>query len=74
MKINDQCQGKLNYRKSYHKADFHNLSYLVGKKYIEISPVKYKGVFTSRNPISKQKIFVDGNLLVSTVEDCLNIK
>jgi hypothetical protein len=73
-KINDQCQDKLNYRESYHKAEFHNLSYLIGKKYVEINPVKYEGVFTGRNPINKQKIFVDGNLLLNTIEDCLDVK
>lgn len=71
-KINEKCEGKLNYRESYHKADFHNLSYLVGKRYIEISPVKYEGVFQSRNPISKQKIFVDGISLVNSIKQCLN--
>ena len=71
--INDQCQDKLNFIKVYHKSDFHNLSYLIGKKYREISPVKYDGVFKSRNPISKQKIFIDGNFLVNTIEDCLNV-
>ena len=71
--INDHCQGKLNFRTAYNKADFHDLCYLIGKKYREISPVKYEGVFKSRNPISKQKIFVDGNILVNTIEDCLNI-
>ena len=55
--MNEKCDGKLTYRPYFHKADYHNLCYLIDKKYIEIEAIKYDGGFLSRNPISK-KIFI----------------
>ena len=67
--VNEKCNGKLNYKNYFHKADYHNLCYLIGKKYTEIIPIKYGGKFTSRNPISKQQIFIDGNNLTKIIDE-----
>lgn len=51
----------------YHKADFHNLCYLLGKKYYEITPDKYSGRFRDRNPISKENIHINGEYLIQLI-------
>ncbi|MFK8069118.1 MAG: glycosyltransferase 61 family protein [Gammaproteobacteria bacterium] len=63
--INDKCNGIL--AKPYHKADYHNLCHLIGKEFIEIEPVRYKGKFNSRNPISKQQVYIDGEKLIDII-------
>jgi hypothetical protein len=57
--INDKCNGKLNYRPEFHKADYHNLCYLINKHYTEIQAEYYGGIFKSRSPISKTHIYID---------------
>jgi hypothetical protein len=68
--VNEKCNGSLIYG-NFHKADFHNLCYLLGKKYLEIEAIEYKDGFNNRNPISKKKIFIDGNNLVSNINNFL---
>ena len=58
-----KCNGPL-LHPEYHKADFHNLSHLLGKKYYEITPDSYSGKFRDRNPISKENIYINGQYLV----------
>ena len=53
--MNIKCDGKLTYRPYFHKADYHNLCYLLGKGYLEIEVIKYDGGFIGKNPISKKK-------------------
>jgi hypothetical protein len=65
--INDKCDGELTYSKEYHKADYHNLCYLIGKKYIEIDAIKYKGGFNDRNPINKKKVYINGKNLLNLI-------
>ena len=65
--VNCKCNGKLNTSSSYHKADYHNLCYLINKKYIEIEAVEYSEGFTSRNPIDKKNIYIDGDNLVNII-------
>jgi len=62
-----KCNGPL-LHPEYHKADFHNLSYLLGKKYYEITPDKYSGRFRDRNPISKENIHINGQYLVKLIQ------
>lgn len=59
--VNEKCNGILQYNKHFHKADYHNLCCLIGKPYIEIEATRYGGGFTSINPISKEKVFLNGN-------------
>jgi len=70
--INEKCSGTLNYHNIFHKADYHNLCYLIDKKYTEIEAVRYGGKFLSINPISKESIYIDGNNLVKIIEDYIN--
>lgn len=65
-----RCNGPL-LHPEYHKADFHNLSYLLGKKYYEITPYKYGGTFRDRNPISKETIYIDGQYLLQLITKIL---
>jgi hypothetical protein len=67
LKYNENCDGRLTFRPYFHKADFHNLCYLLNKRYIEVEAEMYEG-FRSRNPISRMKVFVNGNKLVSIIE------
>jgi len=69
--INEKCNGKLNYRSYFHKADYHNLCHLIGKKYTEIEAVCYGGKFTDKNPISKEEIYIDGKYLINHIEKYL---
>ena len=62
----DSPDGQLTFRPYFHKADFHNLCYLLNKRYIEVEAEMYEG-FRSRNPISRMKVFVNGNKLVSII-------
>jgi hypothetical protein len=61
-----KCNGQLLHAE-YHKADFHNLSHLLGKKYYEITPDRYSGKFRDRNPISKENIHINGQYLVKLI-------
>ena len=65
--INKKCNGKLQYYPEYHKADYHNLCHLLGKKYVEIDPIEYGGTYIDRNPINKKRIYIDGENLVNIV-------
>jgi len=69
--MNAKCDGKLSFRPYFHKADYHNLCYLLNKKYIEIEAVKYDGGFLSRNPISKKNIYIDGENLIQYIDKLL---
>ena len=69
--MNTKCNGKLKYN-NYHKADYHNLCYLLGKKYLEIEPIKYDGGFLSKNPISKKNIYINGYELILNINKLLN--
>jgi hypothetical protein len=60
------CDGGL-IHPHYHKADFHNLSHLLGKKYYEITPDKYSGNFRDKNPISKENIHINGEYLIKLI-------
>jgi hypothetical protein len=66
--INKKCETKLD--KPFHKADYHNLCSLINKKYFEIEPLYYSGKFMSRNPISKEKIYIDGEKLLEIIDFC----
>ena len=69
--INEKCNGSLTYRNYFHKADFHNLCFLLGKSYLEIEAVEYQDGFHNRNPISKKKIFINGNHLIQNINNLL---
>ena len=69
--MNTKCDGKLTYRPYFHKADYHNLCYLLGKKYLEIEAIKYDGGFLCRNPISKKNIYIDGEFLIKYINELL---
>jgi hypothetical protein len=64
--INDKCNGKLLYP-NYHKADYHNLAYLLGRTYFEINPISYGGKFIDRNPISKENIYVNTKEIINII-------
>jgi len=65
--INEKCDGELKHYPYFHKADYHNLCRLIGKKYLEIEAIEYSEGFNSRNPISKKRIFIDGGDIVKKV-------
>lgn len=65
--MNEKCNGTLNTRKYYHKNDYHNLCYLIGKPYYEINPIRYGGGFINGNPISKRRVYVDSNQIIDLV-------
>lgn len=69
--MNHKCNGKLTYRKHFHKADFHNLCKLINKKYYEIQAVNYEGGFNDRNPINKKRIYIDGNKLIELIKSLI---
>jgi hypothetical protein len=52
----------------FHKADYHNLCHLIAKPYVEVSALDYEGIAT-RNPITKKRIFVDGEDLLKTIRN-----
>jgi hypothetical protein len=64
--INDKCDGKL-LHPNYHKADYHNLAYLLGRTYFEINPISYGGKFIDRNPISKENIYVNTKEIIDII-------
>ena len=64
--INCKCSGSRT-NSFFHKADYHNLCHLINKKYIEIEAEKYSEGFTARNPISKKKIYIDGQNLLKHI-------
>tara|TARA_B100000941_G_scaffold290613_1_gene273827 strand:+ start:730 stop:1617 length:888 start_codon:yes stop_codon:yes gene_type:complete len=69
--MNEKCDGKLTYRPYFHKADYHNLCYLLGKQYLEIEATKYDGGFLSKNPISKKQIYINGDKLINDINNSL---
>jgi len=71
--VNEKCNGVLSAYPHFHKADYHNLCYLIGKPYVEIEVVKYGGSFLSNKPISKQRLFVDGNELSQIINGIIGL-
>ena len=69
--INSKCNGGLHYRGEYHKADYHNLCKLLDRGYMEITPLRYSGGFINNNPISRQRIYIDGSGLVDILNQIL---
>jgi hypothetical protein len=67
--VNEKCNGLLTYRSYFHKADYHNLCFLLGKKYVEMEAVEYKDGFNNRNPISKKKIYINGDELINHINN-----
>lgn len=68
--INDNCNGKL-LHPNYHKADYHNLAYLLERKYFEINPISYGGKFIDRNPISKENIYVNSKEIIDIINNTI---
>lgn len=62
--INNPCGSQL--KIPFHKADYHNLCYAIGKPYHEIQAIKYEGI-TNRNPISKKRIYISGQVLIDAI-------
>jgi len=69
--INDKCEGPNKSHGGFHKADYHNLCHLIDKPYFEIEAVEYGGRFLSVNPISKEKIYIDGSNLINLLINIL---
>jgi hypothetical protein len=69
--VNENCNNNSTFSIYFHKADYHNLCYLIGKKYIEMEAIEYKDGFNNRNPISKKKIFINGNELINHINNFL---
>jgi hypothetical protein len=64
----EQCDAKLTFKPYFHKADYHNLSRILGKRYSELGVEQYEG-YQDRNPISRKQLFVDGKKLVSLIQN-----
>ena len=69
--MNSKCNGKLTFKPYFHKADYHNLCYLIDKPYFEIKADKYEGGFENRNPISKKNIFIDGKKFINFINNLI---
>lgn len=69
LKPDEPCKGKLT-RGVYHKADYHNLSLLCGKKYQSISALDVEQ-YNDRNPINVQKVYVEFSILCKYVDSAL---
>jgi hypothetical protein len=67
LKFDQKCGRKWRNALKFHKADFHNLSYLLNRQYVEFEAEAYDS-YRSRNPISRKKVFVDGAQLVTVIE------
>lgn len=61
-----KCDGELTYKPYFHKADYHNLAHLFGKKYTELTMENAEG-FLDSNPINVQKVFIDANAIMQKV-------
>jgi hypothetical protein len=71
LSINEKCDGSLTNIPYFYKAHYHNLCYLIDKKYVEIQAERYDGGFTSRDPISKKNIYIDGQNLINIINTLL---
>lgn len=60
---NKDCGGPLTFKPDFHKADYHNLSLLLGKNYTEVEAEAYEG-YTQAIPICRKRVFVDSNQLI----------
>jgi hypothetical protein len=67
LEYDQDCGGTFYWGPSFHKADFHNLCFLLGRRYVEVEAEAYAG-YTARNPISRRKVFVSGDHLVSIIK------
>lgn len=67
LKYDQDCDGTLGWEPYFHKADFHNLCFLLGRRYVEVEAEAYAG-YNARNPISRKKVFVGGDRLVSIIK------
>ena len=63
-----KCDGKLSYKDYFHKADYHNLSQLFGKKYIEFD-IEDANTFLTENHISLKNIFVNSDILINKINE-----
>jgi len=64
----EECDGKLTFRPHFHKADYSNLSKLLDKTYIELDVDRYEGHY-GRNPLSRKRLFVDGDNLIARIRE-----
>lgn len=64
---------KLCTRPYYHKNDYHNLCYLLDKPYFEINPIRYSEGFKNRNPISKNRIYINSEELIQIIGKLLSV-
>lgn len=65
----ESCNGRLT-RGKYHKADYHNLSYLTGRQYSSMSAVRCENYLT-RNPIDVEKVYIDFHKLSICIDKAL---
>lgn len=63
-----KCDGELTVNPYFHKADYFNLSRLLGRSYVELEVERYQG-YQARNPISRKRLFVDGDGLVARIKE-----
>ena len=68
----EECTSGLETHPVFHKADFRNLSLILGRPYTELEVVRYKGR-SSRNPISRDYMYVDGSALLVEIEKSLQL-
>ncbi|MEO1703574.1 MAG: glycosyltransferase family 61 protein [Pseudomonadota bacterium] len=68
----EECGNSLHAQGTFHKADFRNLSLVSGRAYTELEVVRYKGR-NSRNPISRDYMYVDGTELLQAIEKSLQL-
>ena len=68
LRYKDNCHGQLLYRNYFHKADYHNLAQLFGKKYTEWE-VEDADTFLDLNPINLKNIFIDSHSLIEKLKN-----
>lgn len=67
IKYKDNCYGKLLYRNYFHKADYHNMSQVFGKKYTELE-IEDADTFLDLNPINVKNIYIDSQSLIEKLK------
>lgn len=66
-----RCNGPLTFKPYFHKADYHNLAKLFGRKYTEVN-MDSADTFIDRNPINIKNVFVNSNIVFNIVNKIMN--
>jgi hypothetical protein len=68
-----RCGGKRHIADAYHKADYHNLCVVFGRRHIELPLQRIEG-FRNRNPIYVDRVYVDLQVLAECFERAAGVR